>query len=79
MACTSCGIMGGFEHYTNAAESVPKAPGQSGSCPAKDLMNTCLYTAQGVLICDAPKQAQAPTKEAFQSGPHPMGTLRLPK
>lgn len=52
MACHSCG---GVEFFTQAPDfqakqemPVPKAPG----CPAKEIMNSCLYTAQGVFICN---------------------------
>jgi hypothetical protein len=55
MACSSCGIMGGFEHYTNGAGD--KAKTQDQSCPAKELMGECMYTAQGLLICNTPEGA----------------------
>jgi hypothetical protein len=52
MSCTSCG---GFEFFTQNPNyqtkqemSVPKTP----SCPTKDMMSSCLYTAQGVFICN---------------------------
>jgi len=52
MACTACG---GIEFFTQDPSfqtkqqtPVPKAP----ACPAKDMMSSCLYTAQGVFICN---------------------------
>lgn len=53
MACHSCG---GAEFFTQSSPDfqtkqempVPKAPG----CPSKEMMSSCLYTAQGVFICN---------------------------
>lgn len=54
MACHSCG---GFEHYTepvlqNAKLSLNNKPSKNSSCPTKEMMNNCMYTAQGVFICN---------------------------
>lgn len=65
MACTSCGVgqTFGMEHYTDA----PNAPMQQlstkkdSSCPAKKMMNNCLYTAQGMYVCDVDIQGESKT------------------
>lgn len=45
MACTSCGI---YEHF----DQQPASEKSTSSCPGKDLMNNCLYTAQGTFVCN---------------------------
>lgn len=67
MSCSSCGIGGpGFaEHFTDA-ESQQTSPQVSNpfqiggnmpqkvpsACPAKNLMNNCIYTTQGMFVCN---------------------------
>ncbi len=62
MACTSCGAGGPgfFEHFTDAEAPVGN-PFQIGgnmpqkvpsACPAKDMMNNCIYTTQGMFVCN---------------------------
>jgi hypothetical protein len=43
MSCQTCG---GFEHFT-AQEMVPPS-----SCVSKESMNKCMYTAQGMFMCN---------------------------
>ena len=60
MACTSCGgvefFTQGPNYQTRQEMSTPAAP----ACPAKDMMSSCLYTAQGVFICN--KESEQSTK-----------------
>ncbi len=47
MSCHSCG---GFEHFTMQEMSQqPKT-----SCMSKETMNKCMYTAQGMFLCNTP-------------------------
>lgn len=47
MSCTSCGGAPTFmaEHFTEETQD-------KGNCPAKKMMNNCLYTTQGMFVCD---------------------------
>lgn len=50
MACHSCG---GFEHFTQQEPTNPlvgKTETKS-SCPTKEVMSKCMYSAQGVFVC----------------------------
>ncbi len=49
MSCHSCG---GFEHFTTTMQEMPQQP--KSSCMNKETMNKCIYTAQGMFLCDAP-------------------------
>jgi len=55
MACHACG--GTYEFFSqrqdptyevSAPLKFPKAP----ACPAKDMMSSCMYTSQGIFICN---------------------------
>ncbi len=65
MSCTSCGAGGpGFfaEHFTDAEVPTQKSnPFPVGgnmpqkipsACPVKDMMNNCIYTTQGMFVCN---------------------------
>jgi hypothetical protein len=50
MACHSCG---GFEHFTQQ-DSMNPLVGKTetkNSCPTKETMSKCMYSAQGVFVC----------------------------
>lgn len=59
MACTSCGGVEFFtqdpKYQTKQEMYTPSAP----ACPAKDMMSSCLYTAQGVFICNKGSEQSA--------------------
>lgn len=50
MACHSCGI--GFEHFTDSPSPlIGQEQGKKASCPTKEMMSKCMYSAQGVFVC----------------------------
>lgn len=61
MACTSCGVgpTPGMEHYTDSPQQLTQK--KDSSCPAKKMMNSCLYTAQGMFVCDVDVQGESKT------------------
>lgn len=54
MACHQCGMVT-FENFTNDG-STASAPQVSSSCSSKAMMGNCLYTAQGMFVCNTPPQ-----------------------
>jgi hypothetical protein len=49
MSCHSCG---GFEHFTT--QEMSQMPEIKPACMSKESMNQCLYTAQGMFLCNKP-------------------------
>lgn len=49
----SCGFIGGMEGFTNSEYApVLSESSEKSQCPAKDMMGSCLYTTQGLFICN---------------------------
>ena len=85
MSCTSCSHFESFVDQTpQASRGLPQASQGLTSCPGSSTYNTCMYTAQGELLCDPQAKMQSPTGyvENYENAPqtaHPQSAPQKAK
>ena len=68
MSCTSCGIPPSMEMYQNfdqqpAHQPTNQPPQPMPKCPSKEMQQKCLYTAQGMFMCESDQSKHLPSNE----------------
>ena len=75
MTCTSCSATSieGYENFPWLKEKFEEKKEEKKGCAIKDSMTKCLYTTQGMFVCQKQTDVKegVPNKEMVSLGLHP--------